>query len=132
MEFVETQETTEDRALRAHLVSQVFMARKVFEETVDQREDRALQERQVPKVSRVMTRKATRDLRESQVFLEIEVLLVTPISLLGCQQFYKSPVTEDQRVKREMLEAKVNVDHAEWMEKPACLAVTDSREKKET
>lgn len=30
------------------------------------------------------------------------------------------------------MEAKVNVEHAEWMEKLACLAATASREKKET
>lgn len=99
---------------------------------MDQREGRALQELLVPKVSKVMTRKVTRDPRENQVFLEIEVPLVTPTSLLGCQQFSKSPVTEGRRVKRAMLEVKVNVDHVEWMEKLACLAATDSREKKET
>lgn len=117
-----TQETTEYQALRAHLVSQVFMARKAFEETVDQREDRVLQELQVPKVSRVTTRKATKDLRESQVFREIQVPLVTRTSLLGRQQFNKSPATEDPRAKRVTLEVKVNVEHADWTENLAFLA----------
>lgn len=117
-----TQETTEYQALRAHLVSQVFMARKAFEETVDQREDRVLQELRVPKVSRVTTRKATKDLRESQVFREIQVPLVTRTSLLGRQQFNKSPATEDPRAKRVTLEVKVNVEHADWTENLAFLA----------
>lgn len=117
-----TQETTEYQALRAHLVSQVFMARKAFEETVDQREDRVLRELRVPKVSRVTTRKATKDLRESQVFREIQVPLVTRTSLLGLQQFNKSPATEDPRAKRVTLEVKVNVEHADWTENLAFLA----------
>lgn len=68
---MEIQETTEDQALRAHLVSQAFMARKAFEETVDQREDRVLQVLRALKAYRVMTHKATKDLRENQVILEM-------------------------------------------------------------
>lgn len=57
---------------------------------------------------------------------------MTRTSLLGRQPFNKSPVTEDRRVKGATLEAKVNVEHVEWMEKLVCLAATASREKKET
>lgn len=68
---MEIQETTEDQALRAHLVSRAFTARKAFEETVDQREDRVLQVLRALKAYRVMTHKATKDLRENQVILEM-------------------------------------------------------------
>lgn len=53
------------------MVSQAFMARKAFEETVDQREDRVLQVLRALKAYRVMTHKATKDLRENQVILEM-------------------------------------------------------------
>lgn len=102
---MENQETTEDQALRAHLVSQAFTARKAFEETVDQGEDRVLQDLRALKAYRVMTHKATKDLRENQVIREIQVRLVTRTTLLGRQPFNKSPVTEDRRVIRATLEA---------------------------
>lgn len=120
------------QVLGVHRGFLAFMVKRVFGETPGRWVGRVRMEPRDPRACKVTTRRGRKDPRENQDLRETSVQVGCHTLLWGYIQPSNFPVKGGPRVTRVTLEVSANVEAAEQTDCPASLAVTASKERKET